>query len=651
MVFTGGGGIQEEVAVQISGDGTSLMDTLDGVEGGLMSLTGTVAAVSGALVGLAGVMAGKAVNAARQFEQSLIELEKVTNPETAAQMGDAIQSMAEEMPIAQSGLADIASAAGRLGVEGVGNIEEFTEVTGQMVTATDLSAQEAADAFARITQLTGTPISQLEELGSAINELSNTAATTSSELVDSILRSGAAMSQLGLSAEEMLGLSATLNEVSESSERAGTRLRRVAQEMMNPSNVEDLAAAMGMSAEEFKAMREDAPLQLIRQMAQAFADGGEQADQLRSTLSTASRQAIAGLAQNLEGLDSALETSNEQFENATSLSEEFQTANSTFNAQLTRTQNKLRNVAIETGETLLPHLSKLLDHVNRGIDAFAKMNSRTDGTAGAIGILATAAAGVVGLIAVLASVVSGPLLLAMGAAAAAVAGFAAAWESDFAGIQGHTQDAITRVEAILERLGPAIDASRGILNNLRVAWDMVGDDIITILSALIDGALGLLTTLLDSVITFVTVVTQLLNGDLQGAIETLVSFWERTFNGLLEFVGEWGDALIASVLRIVAGVIEGAGSNLESFLSGISGLTIDAGNLTPDRLVGGLREQAARVEREGARSMMRGNREPLQIRVNVEGDTDVVREVSTEEIERWSREEVDAIGRGRYRGG
>ena len=32
MVFTGGGGIQEEVAVQISGDGTSLMDTLDGVE-------------------------------------------------------------------------------------------------------------------------------------------------------------------------------------------------------------------------------------------------------------------------------------------------------------------------------------------------------------------------------------------------------------------------------------------------------------------------------------------------------------------------------------------------------------------------------------------------------------------------------------------
>lgn len=650
MVFTGGGGIQEEVAVQISGDGTSLMDTLDGVEGGLMSLTGTVAAVSGALVGLAGVMGGTAVNAARQFEQSMIELEKVTNPETAAQMGDAIQSMAEEMPIAQRGLADIASAAGRLGVEGVENIEEFTEVTGQMVTATDLTAQEAADAFARITQLTGTPISQLEELGSAINELSNTAATTSSELVDSILRSGAALSQLGLSAEEMLGLSATLNEVSESSERAGTRLRRVAQELMNPSNVADLAEAMGMSVEEFKQMRSEAPLDLIQQMAEAFAEGGETADALRSTLSTASRQAIAGLAQNLDGLDSALETSNQQFENATSLSEEFQTANSTFNAQLTRTQNKLRNVAIETGETLLPHLSKLLDHVNRGIDAFAKMNSRTDGTAGAIGILATAAAGVVGLIAVLASVVSGPLLLAMGAAAAAVGTLAAGWESNFLGIQEHTRDAITRVEAILGRLGPAIEASEGLLANFRAAWDLIGDDVITILSALVDGSLGLLTTLLDGAVSFITAFTQILNGDFAGALATFAGFWERTLNGILEFVSEWGDTLIASVLRIIAGVIEGAGTNLENFLSGLG---VGGADLTPDRLVTGIREQAARVEREGARSVMRGGRPEL--RLNLTGELEfndrgeLVAKID-EEIRKEGREEALRVERGTYRG-
>jgi len=474
--------------------------------------------------------------------------------------------------------------------------------------------------------------------------------TTSSEVTDSVLRSGAALSQLGLSTEDILSVSASLNELSESSQRSGTRLRRVAQEMMNPKNVEDLADALGMSVDEFKAMRDDSPINLIQRMAGAFAEGGETADNLRSTLSTASRQAIAGLAQNLDGLESALETSNQQFENATSLSEEFATANSTFNAQLQRTQNRIRNLAIDTGENLIPYLSDLLDYVNQGIGRFGELNDRTGGTAGVVGILATAAAGLVGLITVLASVVSGPLLAAMGAAAAVVAGVAAAWESNFLGIQDHVADAVTRVEAILDRLGPAFEASRGILNNFRAAWDLVGDDVVTILSAMVDGALGLLTTLLDGLVTTVTIIAQLLNGDLQGAIETLAGFWKRTFNGLLEFVNEWGDDLIASVLRIVAGVIEGAGSNLESFFSGIPGLNINSGSLTPDRLVAGIREQAARVEREGARSVARGDREPLSIDVRVEGDTEVVREVSAEPYRRETERDADAVDRGSYRG-
>jgi TP901 family phage tail tape measure protein len=649
MVFTGGG-IQEEVAVQISGDGTGLTETLDSAEAGLMSLSGAVTALGGALVGLAGVMGGRAVNAARAFEQQMVELEKVTNPEIAREMGDSIQEMAERIPLAQRELADIASQAGRLGIEGVDNIEEFTRVTSEMAVATDLAAADAADAFARITQLTGVPIDNVEELGSAINALSNNMATTSSEITDSVLRSGAAMSQLGLSAEEILGLSATLNEVSESSQRAGTRLRRVAQELLNPRNVEGLAGALGLSAEEFRTMREEAPLQLIRQMVSAFESGGESANTLRQSLSTASRQAIAGLAQNTEGLTAALETSNEQFEDATSLSEEFAAANDTFNAQLTRTQNKLRNVAIETGETLLPHLSRLLGRVNEGIDAFDRLNSRTDGMAGTVAILGLAIGGIVAVLAGLVSIVGGPVVAAVGLLTGLVAGLAAAWESNFLGIRDHTRDAITRIQAILERLEPAFEASRGILRNFRAAWDLVGDDIITILSATVDGILGILTAVIDAAATFVTIVAQLLNGDFAGALETFVAYWRRLFGGILEYVDEWGDDLIAAVLRIVAGVIEGAGSNLESFLSGIPGVDIGQGDLTPDRLVGGLRDQAARVESRGARSIMRGDRGPLEIRVNVEGDTDVVRRVSAEEIRRNAREENLRIESGAYRG-
>jgi TP901 family phage tail tape measure protein len=575
MVFTGGGGISEEVAVQITGDSTDAMAALDGAESALMSVHSAVGLVGGALVGLAGVMAGKAVNAARSFEQQMVELEKVTSPQTARQMGDAIQDMAEQMPLAHRELSEIAAQAGRLGVEGVENIEEFTRVTGEMAVATNLTADEAADAFARITQLTGTPIDQVEELGSSVNALSNDMSTTSSEITDAVLRSGAALSQLGLSTEEILGLSASINEVSESSERAGTRLRRVAQEMMNPKNVEDLAAALGMSAEEFTAMRDESPLRLIQRMIEAFAEGGETADALRSTLSTASRQGIAALAQNLDGLETALDTSNEQFENATSLTEEFEAANSTFNAELQRTESRLRNIAIVTGETLLPHLSSLLDELNRGLDAFGRLNDETDGMAGTVALAGTAVVGLGAALAGLAAVASGPIataLSAVGGAVAALTGpigiaiglaaaLAAAYATNFGGLRDSVDSAIQRIDPILSRLEPVFEAAQSAAGDLAAVFR---NDVAPALrfleplvGAVLDALLGVFTTNLDFIVTVIRSAFELATGDIDGFLSQWRGFFERTLQGIGEFLDKWTNGAFGTfVSNITTGFLD-----------------------------------------------------------------------------------------------
>jgi len=655
MVFTGSSGVREKVAVEIGGDSSGVLDATNSAEAGLASLGSAVTALGGALIGLAGVMGTQAVNAARAFEEQMIELEKVTNPETADKMAESIRDMATEIPLAHRELSDIAAQAGRLGVEGVDNIEEFTRVTSKMAVSTNLSANMAADAFARITQLTGVSVQNVNELGSAINALSNNMATSAREITKSILRSGAALKQFGITAEDSLALSAALNEVSESSARAGTRLRRVAQELMNPDNVAKYAEALGMTEEEFKAMREESPLEVIRQMTEAFAEGGESADILRKTFSTTSRQAIAALSNNIEGLNQGLELSNEQFENGTSLTEEFRAANSTFNAALTRTENKLRNVAIETGQQLIPYLTDLLEHVNTAIESFSRMNSETDGMAGVFTIAGLAIAGIVATIAGLISLIGGPAVAAIGAVIAVVSGLAAAWQTNFANIQGHTQDAVTRVEAILERLGPAIEAARGIINNLRIAWRMVDDEVMTILSALLDGWLGIMTTWLDAIVTFVTIVLQLLNGDFAGALETFAGFWKRLFNGILSWVSEWGDKLVAAIYRIVASAIEGAGTNLEDFLDDIPGLDIKTGSLTPDTLVSGMRMKADEIERRGVRAMMRKDRRELRIKGELELNDDgelvaKIDERAEENIESYSRRSNDEVRRGSYRG-
>lgn len=449
---------QDGVSVQISGDSSGLDNALGSAQGSLLSFKKAVGLAGGALAALSGVAIAGAINEARKFEEQMVELEKVTDPETAAAMSEEIKNMAETIPLAQEELARIASDAGRFGIRGPKNIRNFTEAVSKMATATNLASQEAGEALAKLAQLTGTPIDEVENLGSAINELSNNFATSSQEIVDNMLRSSAAMSQFGLSQVEIAGFAATLNEVSESSERAGTRLRRLVQEIMNPKKVSDLSRALGLTVDEFKAMQKNDPAGLLRMMAQGMREGGDTADLLNETLSTTSRQALAGLGQNLDGLNQSLDMSEQAFRDNTSLQKEFDKATQTFNSRLKIFTNRLRNIAITIGNQLLPPATKFLNWMIKAVAAFEDLNQKSNGLFGALTLVAGVIGGLViavgsfvsmlgGLSAVMGgvstavgilgtafTVLTGPIGLVL----AAIVGLAAAWQTNFLGIRDTT---------------------------------------------------------------------------------------------------------------------------------------------------------------------------------------------------------------------
>jgi TP901 family phage tail tape measure protein len=418
----------EQVQVAVSGDTAGFQNSIRQAAGQLSSFRAAAGGAGAALAALAVAGFAKATKAAASFEEAMVGVEKVTSAETAAQLSEELRGMAETVPIAQEELAGIAEQAGRLGIEGTANIRRFTRVTGEMVTATDLTADQAADAFARLTELTDISTDEVRELGSSINRLSNNMATSSSEIVNSMLRSSAALSSLGVQAEDQLALSASLNEVSENAARAGTRLKRVAQELQDPKKAQDFANALGVSASEFERMRQENPAELIKTLAATLAEGGAAADTLRENFSSASRGALGAFAQNLESIETAQRDVNREFEESTSLTEEFETATDTFNSELQLTKNALRNVGITTGNRTLPALTDLLGGVRGAIEAFGEFNESTDGLAGSLG-LATAAIGGTGV--ALAAFVSGPV----GLAAAAIGTLAAAVAADFAGIR------------------------------------------------------------------------------------------------------------------------------------------------------------------------------------------------------------------------
>jgi len=298
-----------------------------------------------------------AVTQAGRFEKAMVEVQKVTDETIAENLAGPIEDLSTRIPRASTELAGLAADAARFGVQGQKNILAFTESTAKMATATDLSTEEAGTAFAKLATLTDTPIPKVKNLGSSINALSNNMATSSQEIVDSMLRSSQALDNLGLSATEMPAISAALNEVSESSERAGTRLKRFAQELLNPDKVQDVASALGMTASQFTQMREESPVDLIRQMATSFNEGGQQADQLRSVLSSVSRQTLSGLAANIDNLDTALGRSANQFEKNTSLTQEFEAATETLFSQITLLWNRTKQFARLVGAELLPTIT------------------------------------------------------------------------------------------------------------------------------------------------------------------------------------------------------------------------------------------------------------------------------------------------------
>ena len=441
MAITGGGAA-EEVQVAISGDADGLNEATNSAVDSLGSLRKAAGLASGALAALGAAGLGAAATAAARFEEQMVEVEKVTNPETAERMGDAIQEMASRMPVAQKELAGITAQAGRFGIQGTENIERFTETVSKMAIATDLSTSRAGESFARLSTLMDTPISRVGDMGNVVNELSNTMATSSSEIVDSALRSSGTLSQLGASSEDIFALNAAMNAASESAERAGTRLRRMSQEIQDPKKVKELSVALGMSTEEFSTMREESPVDLFREMASTMGEGGEAADALRSTLSTTSQQALTAMAQNMEGLAAAQQTANEQMENGTSLQEEYAAASDTFFSELQVVQNQLRNVAIQIGENVLPVLSDLLSGVSDAIGSFSSLNEESDGLIGTLGLIGVTIGGIAGAVGLL---ISGPLGLLAGAIAALAAAFAA----DFGNMRDVVDDYVAYLEEYL----------------------------------------------------------------------------------------------------------------------------------------------------------------------------------------------------------
>lgn len=363
--------------------------------------------------------AGFAVaKAAIQFESGLAGVAKTTDftEKGLESFGAQIRQLSTEIPVSTAELLRVAEAAGQLGVKKA-DLLGFTETMVALGHTTNLSSTEAATALARFNNIFGESNTNVEQLGSVLVDLGNNFATTEQEIMTMASRLAGAGKTIGLTQTETLALATALSSVGILAEAGGSAFSQVMLRMQSAveetgTKLSIMAEVAGQSSGEFAKSFSDEPMVAI----QAFVEGLERV-RLEGGNTTAILQEL-----NLDGirvsdalrrastagalLGEAVKLANTAFEENSALMIEVNRRYETSGSQFQILRNKVQDIAVELGQSLVPILLKVvgaMEPVLQAVMTLVEWFGRLP-----VGVQAV----VFGFAALLA--VAGPLMLAVG---------------------------------------------------------------------------------------------------------------------------------------------------------------------------------------------------------------------------------------------
>ncbi len=202
---------------------------------------------------------GLAVKAAIDWESAFAGVEKTVNatPGQFKALEGGLRSMSTHIPVAANDLAEIAEAAGQLGIKR-NAIMGFTRTVADLGVATNLAGDEGASTLAKFANITQMPQPKFDRLGSTIVALGNAGASTEKDIAAMGLRLAAAGAYVGMSEPQILGFANALSSVGIEAEAGGTAMSQVFKSLNSAvaaggPALEDFASVAGMSGAKFAA--------------------------------------------------------------------------------------------------------------------------------------------------------------------------------------------------------------------------------------------------------------------------------------------------------------------------------------------------------------------------------------------------------------
>ncbi len=353
-------------------------DTVGKVGDGLLRMTAP-------LLGLGAIAFKSAVD----FESAFAGVRKTVDgtEEDFKQLETGIKDMSKSMPQSAAEISTVAEAAGQLGIKKE-NILDFTKTMVMMGDSTNMSSDEAATALARLANITQMPQSEFSKLGSVIVALGNNLATTEGEITEMGLRLAGAGHQVGMSEAQILSFSGALSSVGINAEAGGSAFSKVMIQMQlattkGGKQLQNFAKVSGMSASQFKqAFEKDATGAII-----AFIKGlgdceknGQSAIGVLDSMGIKEvilRDALLRAAGASDVFSDAINIGTQAWNENNALTNEANQRYETTASKLAMAKNRIMDVGMSLGDTLIPYVMKGVDSLEGLISSFNNLSPST----------------------------------------------------------------------------------------------------------------------------------------------------------------------------------------------------------------------------------------------------------------------------------
>lgn len=280
-------------------------------------------------------------------------------------------------------LNDLAADAGRLGIQSKEAVLDFVEAADQINVALgeDLG-EDAVKNIGKLAQMFGDAdrmgLKQaMLSTGSVINELAQSSSASEGYLMEFTSRLAGVGKQAGMTQADVMAFGSVLDQNMVNVEKGATALQNVITALY--AKPAKLAKVAGLDVKEFtKLLKTDGNAAVLK-FIEALRKAGKMdalAPMLQDMKLSGSgvTQTLSTLAANLQQVKETQQQATRAFEDGTSVTNEFNTANNTAKAELEKAQKRAKDLRVELGEKLYPVFTAMIEGGNTLLSVLMKIS-------------------------------------------------------------------------------------------------------------------------------------------------------------------------------------------------------------------------------------------------------------------------------------